>query len=95
MPPPKLPPGTKKPVRGALSLYANSPTIAQTRKPATIKAPPAGIVSNAMTGLHNPRSQSPSDRQSVDGRVGAEAAAVAKVVPKAKPKTKSKPRPNR
>jgi hypothetical protein len=53
-----------------------------------IKGPPPALVKKAMAGLPHPRSQPPKDRQSVDGRVGADAAAAAKMAPKAKSKPK-------
>jgi len=57
-----------------------------------IKAPPKPLVKKAMTGLRNPRSQPPRDRASVDGRVGADAAAGAKSKTKEPKRKKAQPR---
>lgn len=83
-----------------VTLYPNSPTIkivlqkkAAAKRaapaPATIKPAAKKMVSNAMGGLAQPRTQGPKRRQSVDGRIGAEAAAQARAQ-RPKPKTKAR-----
>jgi hypothetical protein len=59
-----------------------------TKRPLPIKAPPKPLVQEAMAGLRRPLTQSPTDRQSVDARVGADAAAGKKATTKSKPKAR-------
>lgn len=63
----------------AETLYGRPTSRKVVHRSLPIKNPPEALVQTAMNGLRNPLSQLPADRQSVDGRVGADAAAGAKI----------------